>query len=334
MKFLDEAKIYCESGKGGPGCVSFHREKFVEFGGPDGGDGGKGGDVIIEVIEDSNTLIDFRYAQHFRARPGEHGQGRNKSGKNGEDCIIKIPVGTVILAEDKETELYDCTQSGVRFTLLRGGDGGKGNAHYKSATNQAPRKSTPGFPGEEMAIWLRLKLIADVGLLGLPNAGKSTFLSVVSNAKPKIADYPFTTLHPNLGVVRVGHDREFVIADIPGLIEGASDGQGLGTRFLGHVERTSALLHLVDCTQDNPHEAYTTIRNELHKYDKDLATRTEIIALTKADSLGHDLAEHVREEFEQKTGHKTFLISSVANLGVTDVLNALWHTINIHKKDN
>lgn len=323
MKFLDEAKIYCESGKGGPGSVSFRREKWAEFGGPNGGDGGRGGDVIIEVIEDSNTLIDFRYQQHFRAKPGMHGMGNDRSGKGGDDCIIKIPVGTEILAEDKETVLYDCIEAGARYTLLKGGDGGKGNAHYKSSTNQAPRKSTPGFPGEEIAIWLRLKLIADVGLLGLPNAGKSTFLSVVSNAKPKIADYPFTTLHPNLGVVRLDHAREFVIADIPGLIEGASDGQGLGTRFLGHVERAGALLHLVDCTQDNPHEAYATIRNELEKYKTELTERPEIIALTKADALGEELAEHVRQEFEEKTGRKTFLISSVAQLGVDDLLNNL-----------
>ena len=322
MKFLDEAKIYCESGKGGPGAVSFHREKFVEFGGPDGGDGGKGGDVIIEVVSDANTLIDFRYQQHFRAQHGQHGMGKNRSGKKGDDCIIKVPVGTVILAEDRETELYDCTEAGARFTILRGGDGGKGNAHYKSSTNQAPRKSTPGYPGEEISLWLRLKLIADIGLLGLPNAGKSTFLSVVSNAKPKIADYPFTTLHPNLGVVRVD-TMEFVIADIPGLIEGASEGQGLGTRFLGHVERTAALLHLVDCTQDNPHEAYRIIRKELEKYDPVLAERNEIIALTKADALGPELAEHVKREFESETGKKTFLISSVARIGIDELKNYL-----------
>ena len=323
MKFLDEAKIYLESGKGGPGAVSFHREKFVEFGGPDGGDGGKGGDVIIEVIEDANTLIDFRYQQHFRAKPGQHGMGRNRSGKKGDHCVIKVPVGTEILAEDKETLIHDCITPGVSFTILKGGDGGKGNAHYKSATNQAPRKSTPGFPGEEMAVWLRLKLIADIGLLGLPNAGKSTFLSVVSNAKPKIADYPFTTLHPNLGVVRIGADREFVIADIPGLIEGASEGQGLGTRFLGHVERCAALLHLVDITTDNAAENYAVIRAELEKYDTDLSDRPEIIALTKADALGTELAEHMRAEFEAKTGKKTFLISSVARLGIDDLLNHL-----------
>lgn len=327
MKFLDEAKIYCESGKGGPGAVSFRREKYVQYGGPNGGDGGKGGDVVIEVIEDTNTLIDFRYQQHFKAGPGMHGMGDNRSGKGGDDCIIKVPVGTVVLAEDKETVIHDCVEAGETFTILRGGDGGKGNAHYKTSTNQAPRKSTPGFPGEEIAIWLRLKLIADIGLLGLPNAGKSTFLSVVSNAKPKIADYPFTTLHPNLGVVRPDPTREFVIADIPGLIEGASDGQGLGTRFLGHVERTAALLHLVDCTQDNPHEAYVTIRKELEKYDTDLSHRKEVIALTKSDTLGDELAEHVRQEFEQNTGKTTFLISSVAHQGIEDLINHLYDII-------
>ncbi len=334
MKFLDEAKIYCESGKGGPGSVSFRREKCAQFGGPNGGDGGNGGDVIIEVVDDANTLIDFRYAQHFKADPGMHGMGTNRSGRGGDDCVIKIPVGTVILAEDKETELYDCINVGDRFTILKGGDGGKGNAHYKTSTNQAPRKSTPGFPGDEIAIWLRLKLIADIGLLGLPNAGKSTFLSVVSNAKPKIADYPFTTLHPNLGVVRIGNTQEFVIADIPGLIEGASDGQGLGTRFLGHVERTAALLHLVDCTQDNPHQAYQTIRNELAKYDSDLNDKEEIIALTKSDALGDELAEHVRQEFEQNTGKKTFLISSVARQGTDDVLNHISRLLNGHEYDD
>jgi GTP-binding protein len=323
MKFLDEAKIYLESGNGGPGAVSFRREKYAEFGGPNGGNGGRGGDVVIEVIKDSNTLIDFRYAQHFRAESGNNGMGKDRSGKRGEDCVIKVPVGTVILAEDKETVLYDCITPGDRFVVLEGGDGGMGNAHYKTATNQAPRKSTPGYPGEEMAVWLRLKLIADVGLLGLPNAGKSTFLSVVSNAKPKIADYPFTTLHPNLGVVRLNEAFEFVIADIPGLIEGASSGQGLGTRFLGHVERCSALLHLLDCTSDDPFESYQTIRNELQKYDTDLYDRTEIIALTKADALGTELSEDVRQEFESKTGKKTFLISSVAQINIDSLLQHL-----------
>lgn len=323
MKFLDEAKIYIESGKGGPGAVSFHREKFVEFGGPDGGNGGKGGDVIIEVVEDTNTLIDFRYQQHFRAKPGGHGMGKNRTGKNGDDCIIRIPVGTELLAEDKETIIADCTEPNVTFTILKGGDGGMGNAHYKSATNQAPRKSTPGWPGEEMALWLRLKLIADVGLLGMPNAGKSTFLSVVSNAKPKIADYPFTTLHPNLGVVKLGHSREFVIADIPGLIEGAHEGHGLGTRFLGHVERTKALVHLVDCSADDPAGAYKMIRNELKKYDTDLSEKHEIIALTKIDALGMELAKDVQRDFEKETGKPSFLISSVAHQGIDDLIRSL-----------
>lgn len=323
MKFLDEAKIYLESGKGGPGAVSFHREKFVEFGGPDGGNGGKGGDIIIEVIEDGNTLIDFRYQQHFRAQHGSHGMGKNRTGKNGEHCIVRVPVGTQILAEDKETVIADCIEPNVRFTLLKGGDGGMGNAHYKTATNQAPRKSTPGWPGQEMAVWLRLKLIADIGLLGMPNAGKSTFLSVVSNAKPKIADYPFTTLHPNLGVVKLNDSREFVIADIPGLIEGAHEGHGLGTRFLGHVERTKALLHLVDCTGDDPVAAYRMIRTELAKYDDDLAAKREIVALTKADALGMDLAKDVQQEFEKETGQATFLLSSVAHQGIDDLIRSL-----------
>lgn len=323
MKFLDEAKIYAASGPGGPGAVSFRREKYVEFGGPDGGNGGRGGDVVIEVVEDTNTLIDFRYQQHFKAKSGGHGMGKNRSGKNGEDCIIRIPVGTEILAEDKETVIADCTEAGVSFTLLKGGDGGMGNAHYKSATNQAPRKSTPGWPGEEMALWLRLKLIADAGLLGLPNAGKSTFLSVVSNARPKIADYPFTTLHPNLGVVRFADAREFVIADIPGLIEGAHEGHGLGTRFLGHVERTKVLLHLVDCSADDPAASYNMIRAELKKYDENLYNKPEIIALTKADALGTDLAKDVQADFENTIGKPAFLISSVAHQGIDDLLGAL-----------
>lgn len=289
MKFLDQAKIYLQSGNGGPGCTSFRREKHAEFGGPDGGNGGKGGDIILEAVADLNTLIDFRYQQHFRAQNGQNGMGKNRSGAKGDDLIIKVPVGTEILADDKETVMIDFTQEGQRVVFLKGGDGGFGNAHYKSATNQAPRKHTPGWPGVEVAVWLRLKLIADVGLLGLPNAGKSTFLSVVSNAKPKIADYPFTTLHPNLGVVKAG-DYDFVIADIPGLIEGAHEGIGLGHQFLGHVERTSVLLHLIDATQDDVVQAYKTIRNELKKYDSSLENKEEIIVLTKEDAIGTELA--------------------------------------------
>jgi GTP-binding protein len=327
MKFLDEAKIYLKSGNGGPGCVSFRREKYVEFGGPDGGNGGKGGDIIFEAANALNTLIDFRYQQHFKAQNGHNGMGKNRTGANGDNIVIKIPVGTQIIDEDKKTILADFTEEGQRNTFLRGGDGGFGNAHYKSSTNQAPRKSTPGWEGTERAIWLRLKLIADVGLLGLPNAGKSTFLSVVSRAKPKIADYPFTTLHPNLGVVKAG-DTDFVIADIPGLIEGAHKGQGLGTRFLGHVERTSVLLHLIDITQDNLNKSYETIRNELKEYGQDLAKKPEIIALTKCDSLGDELSKEQQKQFEKETGKKAFLISSVAGQNIENLLHELAIYVN------
>lgn len=332
MKFLDEAKIYLKSGNGGPGCVSFHREKFIEFGGPDGGNGGRGGDVIFEVIADSNTLIDFRYQQHFNAKNGMHGMGRNRTGADGDDLVIKVPVGTQILDEYKEDVLADLTEAGQRFVFLKGGDGGFGNAHYKTSTNQAPRKKTPGWPGQELAVWLRLKLIADIGLLGLPNAGKSTFLTAVSNARPKVADYPFTTLHPNLGVVR-RYDKEMVVADIPGLIEGAHEGQGLGIRFLGHVERTAALLHLVDCTQDAPDKAYKTIRKELEQYGEGLADKPEIIALTKLNSLGAELAEDQRKTFEKKTKKKAFLISSLSREGLDELLDAMFRHVHTPKDD-
>ena len=322
MKFLDEAKIYLQSGKGGPGCVSFRREKYVEFGGPNGGNGGKGGDVVFEVVDTLNTLIDFRYQQHFKARPGENGKGDNRTGAHGDDCIVKIPVGTQILDEDKETVLADFVQAGERMVFLKGGDGGFGNAHYKSSTNQAPRKSTPGWDGQEMSIWLRLKLIADAGLVGLPNAGKSTFLAACSNARPKIADYPFTTLHPNLGVVKSG-EKEFVIADIPGLIEGAHQGQGLGDRFLGHVERTNVLLHLIDSTQDDVVEAYMTIRNELKKYDQSLTNKQEIVALNKVDALGEELAEEQFKELSKAVDNPVYKISAVSGEGVPEVLFAL-----------
>ncbi|MAE51487.1 MAG: GTPase ObgE [Micavibrio sp.] len=322
MKFLDEAKIYVKSGDGGAGCVSFRREKYEEFGGPDGGNGGRGGDVIFEVMDSLNTLIDFRYQQHFRAPNGQGGMGKNRTGAGGEDIIIKVPVGTQILAEDKETILADFTKKGETMTFLRGGDGGFGNTHYKSATNQAPRKSTPGWPGQEMGIWLRLKLIADAGLVGLPNAGKSTFLSVVSNAKPKIADYPFTTLAPNLGVVKAG-DKDFVIADIPGLIEGAHEGHGLGDRFLGHVERTSVILHLIDSTQDDIVSAYKTIRNELAQYGGGIENKEEIIALTKIDSLGPELAADQAQQLETAIGRKVHQISSVTGEGTKELLYLL-----------
>jgi GTP-binding protein len=319
MKFLDQAKIYLESGKGGPGCVSFHREKFVEFGGPDGGNGGRGGDVIIETAETLNTLIDFRYQQHFRAEPGQNGMGQNRTGADGKDCIIRVPVGTVILAEDRETVLADFNEPGQRVVFLKGGDGGFGNAHYKSSTNQAPRKFTPGWPGQEAAIWLRLKLIADVGLVGLPNAGKSTFLACCTNAKPKIADYPFTTLHPNLGVVKAG-EFDFVIADIPGLIEGAHEGHGLGDRFLGHVERTSVLLHLIDCTQDDLPGAYKTIRKELEAYGHGLKDKPEIIALTKADALGPELAQDQAKILKKAIKKDIVVISAIAQDGIKPLL--------------
>lgn len=329
MKFLDEAKIYLESGHGGPGCISFRREACVEYGGPDGGNGGRGGSVIFHCVDGLNTLIDFRYAQHFRARPGVHGAGRNKSGASGEDLIIRVPIGTQIYDEFKDFVLHDFTEIGEELVFLKGGDGGFGNAHYKSSTNQAPRKSTPGWPGQDAAIWLRLKLIADAGLVGLPNAGKSTFLSVVSKAKPKIADYPFTTLHPNLGVVKAG-SHDFVIADIPGLIEGASEGHGLGTRFLGHVERTSVLLHLIDITENDIVEAYRIIRKELEAYAEILGNKRQIVALNKCDTLGTELSEDQARIFEEGTGIKPMIISGVSGEGIDKVMFAVSGAILEH----
>jgi len=331
MKFLDEAKIYVRSGNGGPGCTSFRREIYVEFGGPDGGNGGKGGDVIFECVEALNTLIDFRYQQHFRAQNGLHGSGRNKTGAGGDDIVIRVPCGTQILDDDKETVLYDMTECGQRAVFLKGGDGGFGNAKYKSSTNQAPRKHTPGWPGDERAIWLRLKLIADAGLVGLPNAGKSTFLSAISRANPKIADYPFTTLHPNLGVVR-RDEFEFIVADIPGLIEGASEGQGLGDRFLGHIERTATFLHLIDITQDDIVDAYNTIRAELKAYGHGLEDKREIIALNKADALGTELAADQAAEFEKATGKKPYVISAVSGENTDEVLYAMKRNIDAVKR--
>lgn len=330
MKFLDQTKIYLQSGNGGPGCVSFRREKYVEFGGPDGGNGGRGGDVIFEAADNLNTLIDFRYQQHFKAKSGMHGAGRNKTGAKGDSCVIKIPCGTEILDEDKETVLADFTDLGQKMVFLKGGDGGFGNAHYKSATNQAPRKSTPGWPGEERVVWLRLKLIADAGLVGLPNAGKSTFLSACTRAHPKIADYPFTTLHPNLGVVKTS-DYEFILADIPGLIEGAHEGHGLGDRFLGHVERTSVLLHLVDGTQDDIVQAYKTIRNELEQYGHGLGEKKEIIALNKCDALGDELAEDQRKTLQEAIGKEVHMISAVSGDGIKPVLFKLQEIVQTAK---
>lgn len=322
MKFLDQAKIYLQSGNGGPGCISFRREKYIDRGGPDGGNGGKGGDVIFEALATLNTLIDFRYQQHFKAEGGKNGMGQMRSGQGGEDIHIKVPIGTQILHEDQETILMDFTEPGQTVVFLKGGDGGFGNAHYKSSTNQAPRRFTPGWPGQEMAVWLRLKLIADAGIVGLPNAGKSTFLSACSNAKPKIADYPFTTLHPNLGVVKVG-DSDFVLADIPGLIEGAHLGQGLGDRFLGHVERTAVLLHLIDCTQDDIVKAYETIRNELSEYGAGVEKKDEIIAINKIDALGDELAADQAKQLENAIGKPVHMVSSVSGQGVREILFAL-----------
>ncbi|MBS0639520.1 MAG: GTPase ObgE, partial [Proteobacteria bacterium] len=285
MKFLDQAKIYLRSGDGGDGVTAFRREKYIEFGGPDGGDGGKGGDIVFVAEANLNTLIDFRYTQHFRAKKGGNGAGSDKTGAGAPELVIKVPLGTQVLADDQETLLADLDRPGKRITLLRGGDGGLGNAHFKSSTNRAPRKSTKGWPGEERWVWLRLKLIADAGLVGLPNAGKSTFLSVVSAAKPKIADYPFTTLHPQLGVIRLSATEEFVLADIPGLIEGAHEGAGLGDRFLGHVERCAVLLHLIDGAAGNVVDAWRTIRGELDAYGHGLADKPEIIGLNKSDAM-------------------------------------------------
>ncbi|MCC7252306.1 GTPase ObgE [Hyphomicrobium sp.] len=327
MKFLDLAKIYIKAGDGGDGCVGFRREKFIEFGGPDGGDGGRGGDVVIECVANLNTLIDYRYQQHFKAERGINGMGRNRAGANGRDCIIKVPPGTVVLAENQETVLAEMTEAGQRFVVAHGGNGGFGNAHFKSATNQAPRHANPGLAGEEMTIWLRLKLIADAGLVGLPNAGKSTFLAAVSAAKPKIADYPFTTLHPNLGVVRAG-DRDFVLADIPGLIEGAHEGAGLGTRFLGHVERTQVLLHLVDATQDDVAGAYRTVRRELKAYGGDLAKKKEIVALSKTDAIDADTLAQRVAELQKAARKKPLALSAVSGDGVKDALYALTREIS------
>ncbi|HXE87151.1 MAG TPA: GTPase ObgE [Hyphomicrobiaceae bacterium] len=322
MKFLDQAKIYIASGAGGAGCVSFRREKFIEFGGPDGGDGGKGGDVWVECVANLNTLIDYRYRQHFKAQTGQGGMGKNRAGANGEDMAIPVPPGTEVLAEDQETLLAEVMKSGDRVRLAKGGNGGFGNAHFKSSTNRAPRHANPGQPGEELTIWLRLKLIADAGLVGLPNAGKSTFLATVSAAKPKIADYPFTTLHPNLGVVRAG-ERDFVLADIPGLIEGAHEGAGLGIRFLGHVERCRVLLHLVDATADDVAGAYRTVRAELKAYGAGLARKKEIVALSKCDALDEAAIATKAEALKAVARKKPLVLSAVSGRGVKEARTAL-----------
>lgn len=322
MKFLDQAKVYIRSGDGGAGSVSFRREKFIEFGGPDGGDGGRGGDVWAEAVDGLNTLIDYRYQQHFRAKTGMHGMGRNMTGGKGADITLKVPAGTQIFAEDNETLICDLTVVGQRFLLAKGGNGGFGNQHFKTSTNQAPRRANPGLPGEELSIWLRLKLIADAGLVGLPNAGKSTFLAAVTAAKPKIADYPFTTLHPGLGVARID-GREFVIADIPGLIEGAHEGVGIGDRFLGHVERTRVLLHLVSAQEESPGKAYKTVRAELEAYGHGLAEKAEIVALSQIDILDPDARKKKVASLKRAAGRAPLLLSAVTGEGVEAVLRAL-----------
>jgi len=323
MKFLDQAKIYLRSGDGGNGVVAFRREKFMEFGGPDGGDGGRGGDIVFVAAQNLNTLIDFRYTQHFRAPKGGNGAGSDRTGTGATDIVIQVPIGTQVIAEDKETLLIDLDEPGKRVVLCRGGDGGHGNAHFKSSTNRAPRKSTPGYPGEERWVWLRLKLIADVGLVGLPNAGKSTFLSVVSAARPKIADYPFTTLHPQLGVVRLSHSEEFVIADIPGLIRGAHEGAGLGDRFLGHVERCAVLLHLVDGAAGNVVRAWRTIREELRAYGGGLAEKPELLVLNKSDAMTPREAVSRRAALAKASGQEVMLLSGATQDNLPVVLRTL-----------
>ena len=332
MKFLDQAKVFIRSGDGGNGSVSFRREKFIEFGGPDGGDGGRGGNVWVEAVANLNTLIDYRYQQHFKAKTGGHGMGKDRAGANSPDIVIKVPIGTEILEEDDETVIADLDEAGKRVMLARGGNGGFGNAHFKSSTNRAPRRANPGQPGEERWIWLRLKLIADVGLVGLPNAGKSTFLATVSAARPKIADYPFTTLTPNLGVVAVD-GKEFVVADIPGLIEGAHEGAGLGDRFLGHVERCALLLHLVDVTAEDPVGNYRIIREELSAYGEGIDLKPEVIALTKCDAIDKKAVDAIRQAFRKAIGIRPLPMSAVSRDGVEAVLRALAAEIAAAKEE-
>ncbi len=332
MKFLDQVKSYIRSGNGGAGSVSFRREKFIEFGGPDGGDGGRGGDVWVEAVDGLNTLIDYRYQQHFKAKTGEHGRGRNQTGAKAPDVVMKVPVGTQIFEEDNETLICDLTEVGQRFRLAKGGNGGFGNAHFKSSTNRAPRRANPGQEGEERTIWMRLKLIADAGLVGLPNAGKSTFLASVTAAKPKIADYPFTTLHPNLGVVRIDA-REFVLADIPGLIEGAHTGAGIGDRFLGHVERTRVLLHLVSAREEDVAAAYETVRGELDAYGHGLADKPVVLALSQVDTVDPDTRAEKLADLEKAAGSAPLALSAATREGVEDVLRALMRVIQEARAD-
>jgi len=335
MKFLDQCKIYLKSGDGGRGAMSFRREKFIEFGGPDGGDGGKGGDIVLVAADNLNTLIDYRYRQHFRAQNGRGGAGANRTGASGRDLVLTVPVGTQVLDDDKETVLADLTRPEQRVVLLRGGDGGFGNAHYKTSTNQAPRRADLGWPGAELWVWLRLKLIADAGLVGLPNAGKSTLLSRLSHARPKIADYPFTTLHPQLGVVRLDDETEFVLADLPGLIEGASDGAGLGTRFLGHVERCAVVVHLIDGTEEDVVGAYRTIRGELAGYGHGLADKPEVICLNKIDAIDPAEVEKKRRALSRtaRPGTRVLPISGVSGAGLQPLLGALVEAIREARAD-
>jgi GTP-binding protein len=333
MKFLDQAKIYLRSGDGGDGVVAFRREKFLEFGGPDGGDGGKGGDIVLEAVPNLNTLIDFRYTQHFRAKKGGNGAGSDRTGAGAPNVVIRVPVGTQILDEDRTTLLADLDRPGQRVTLLQGGDGGFGNAHYKSSTNRAPRRADKGWPGQERWVWLRLKLIADAGLVGLPNAGKSTFLAAASAARPKIADYPFTTLHPQLGVVRLSATEEFVLADIPGLIEGAHEGAGLGDRFLGHVERCAVLLHLIDGAAGDVVRAWRTVRAELAEYGAGLADKPELIGLNKIDAMTPREISARRTALERASGRRVLALSGAAGQGVPEVLRALQGMITAARRE-
>ena len=323
MKFLDQAKIFIKSGDGGAGCVAFRREKFIEYGGPNGGDGGRGGHVLVQAVSNLNTLIDFRYQQHFKASRGHHGMGKNRSGPASADILIKVPIGTQILGEDKETLIVDMMHEGQTYMLAKGGDGGRGNAQFKSSTNQAPKYAEPGWPGEEMWVWLQLKLIADVGLVGLPNAGKSTFLSASTHAKPKIADYPFTTLAPQLGVVLID-DHEFVLADLPGLIEGASEGKGLGDRFLAHVERCSVLIHLVDATSETLMEDIGTIGQELVMYGHALESKPKVLVLNKIDALLPEEVDALLALVKTQVSTPVFAISAVSREGVTELLRKIW----------
>jgi GTP-binding protein len=332
MKFLDQVKVYVRSGAGGAGAVSFRREKYIEYGGPDGGDGGRGGDVWIEAVEGLNTLIDYRYQQHFKAGTGGHGMGRNRHGAAGADVVLKVPVGVEVLDEDKDL-IVDLSEAGQRYLLCKGGNGGFGNTHFKGPVNQAPRHANPGQEGEERAIWLRLKLIADVGLVGLPNAGKSTFLAAASAAKPKIADYPFTTLSPNLGMVDLSAGERFVLADIPGLIEGASEGAGIGTRFLGHVERTAVLVHLVDGTQDDVAKAWRTVRRELEAYGEGLEDKPEILALNKIDALDEAARQAKAAELAAAAEAPVRLVSGAAGMGVTELLREAYALVRARKAE-